>query len=129
MFFFFFFDLGGAIVYSFLFLDPAELASIFELLIIVIFGVIFTILATIIAVGVYTVLGILQITLRKYKTPTIICTIFSSISLILSIRAVILLATINEIDVFIITLMIMHIVILSLCIVSYIKFRKQAGDE
>ncbi|MFX0037801.1 MAG: hypothetical protein ACFFCY_00180 [Promethearchaeota archaeon] len=123
--FFFIFDLGGAMVYSFLLLDPSELVSIFEMLIIVIFAVLFTIFATIIAVIIYTVLGILQIALRKYKTPTILCTIFSSISIILSIRAVILLASIGAFDIFIIILMVLYIVILCLCIVSYIKFRKQ----
>jgi hypothetical protein len=126
--FFIIFDLGGAMVYSFLFLDPSELLSIFEAVLIVFFGFIITILATFIAVAVYVVLGILQITLRKYKTPTIICTVFSSISIVLSIRAVILLATINEIDFFITFLMIMYIAVLSLCIVSYIKFRKQAKE-
>jgi hypothetical protein len=119
------FDLGGAMVYSFLFLDPNELVNIFEAILIVLFGFFLTILATIVAVSVYTALGILQIALKKYKTPTIICTVFSSISIVLSIRAVILLAIINEIDIFIISLMIMYIVILSLCIVSYIRFRKQ----
>jgi len=123
--FFFIFDLGGATVYSFLLLDPAELVSVFEALIIVIFGLLFTIFATIIAVIVYTVLGILQITLRKYKTPTILCTIFNFISIILSMRAVMLLATINKFDIFIIVLMIFYTIILLLCIVSYIRFRKQ----
>ncbi len=123
--FFFILDLGGAIIYSFLFLDPAELVSIFEMLIIVFFGVIFTIFATIIAVGVYVVLGILQITLRKYKTPTMICTVFSSISIILSIRAVVLLASIGAFDLFITILMVMYITILCLCVISYIRFRKQ----
>ncbi|MDX1799268.1 MAG: hypothetical protein R3255_11515 [Candidatus Lokiarchaeia archaeon] len=126
--FFIIFDLGGAMVYSFLFLDPNELVNIFEAILIVIFGFILTIFATIVAVGVYTVLGILQIALRKYKTPTIICTVFSSISIALSIRAVFLIATINEIDIFITVLMIMYIVILFLCIISYIKFRKQKND-
>jgi hypothetical protein len=119
------FDLGGAMVYSFLFLDPAELVSIFEALIIVIFALLFAIFATIVSVIVYTVLGILQIALRKYKTPTIICTVFSSISIGLSIRAIILLATINAFDIFITILVILYIVILSLCIVSYIRFRKE----
>ncbi|MFX0022718.1 MAG: hypothetical protein ACFE9S_10350 [Candidatus Hermodarchaeota archaeon] len=118
-------DFGGAIVYSFLFLDPSELVNIFEMILIVFFGLIITIIATIIAVGVYIVLGILQISLKKYKTPTILCIVFSSISIILSIRAVYLLSTIDEIDIFIMSLMIMYIMILSLCIVSFIKFRKQ----
>ncbi|MFX1389588.1 MAG: hypothetical protein ACFE9Z_05930 [Promethearchaeota archaeon] len=123
--FFFFFDLGGATIYSFLFLDPTELVSIFEAIIIVIFAVLFTIFGTIIAVIVYTVLGILQIALRKYKTPTIICTVFSSISIVLSIRAIILIASINEFDLFITVLLIIYSVVLSLCIISFIKFRKQ----
>lgn len=127
--FFVIFDLGGAMVYSYLFLDPGDLVNIFEAILIVIFGFIITVFATIVAVGVYIVLGILQITLRKHKTPTIICTVFSSISIVLSLRAVILLVTIGEIDIFIISLMIMYIVILSLCIVSYIRFTKQAVDK
>ncbi|MFX0006810.1 MAG: hypothetical protein ACFFA7_03205 [Promethearchaeota archaeon] len=125
---FVFLDLGGAMVYSFFFLDPNEVGNIFGLLIVAIFGIIFTIIDTIIAVGVYTVLGILQITLRKYKTPTIICTVFSSISIILSVRAIILLATISVFDIFTTLLMVMYIVILSLCIISYIKFRKQKNN-
>jgi len=122
---FIFFDLGGAMIYSFLLLDPNQLVTIFEAIILVIFGLFFTIFATIFAVIVYTVLGILQIALRKHKTPSIICTVFSSISIVLSIRATILIASINAFDIFITILMIMYIVILSLCIVSYIKFRKQ----
>ncbi len=123
--FFVIFDLGGAMIYSFLLLDPNELVNIFEAILIVIFGFILTIFATIVAVGVYIVLGILQIALRKYKTPTIICTVFSSISIVLSIRAIILIASINEFDIFITILTIMYILILSLCIVSYIRFRNQ----
>ncbi len=122
---FIFFDLGGAMIYSFLLLDPNQVVNIFEALIIIIFALFMSIIATIFSVIVYTVLGILQIALRKQKTPSIICTVFSSISIVLSIRATILLASINEFDIFITILMIMYIVILSLCIVSYIKFRKQ----
>lgn len=123
--FFFFFDLGGAMIYSFLFLDPNQLVNIFEAIIIVVFGLFLTIFATIFAVIVYTVLGILQIALRKYKTPSIICTVFSSISIVLSIRAIILISSINEFDLLITMLMILYILVLSLCIVSFIKFRKQ----
>ncbi|MFX1385608.1 MAG: hypothetical protein ACFE9M_00190 [Promethearchaeota archaeon] len=123
--FFFFFDLGGAMIYSFLFLDPNQLVNIFEAIIIVVFGLFLTIFATIFAVIVYTVLGILQIALRKYKTPSIICTVFSSISIVLSIRAIILISSINEFDLLITILMILYILVLSLCIVSFIKFRKQ----
>ncbi|MFW9973541.1 MAG: hypothetical protein ACFFDF_25395, partial [Candidatus Odinarchaeota archaeon] len=123
--FFFIFDLPGAVIYSFLLLDPTELVSIFEALVIVILAFIFTIFATIIAVIIYIVLGILQIALKKYKTPTIICTVFSSISIVLSIRSVILLATIGAFDIVMITLMIFYIGILCLCILSFIKFRKQ----
>ncbi|MFX1308444.1 MAG: hypothetical protein ACFE8C_01985 [Promethearchaeota archaeon] len=122
--FFFFFDLGGAMIYSFLFLDPNQLVNIFEAIIIVVFGLFLTIFATIFAVIVYTVLGILQIALKKYKTPSIICTVFSSISIVLSIRAIILISSINEFDLLITMLMILYILVLSLCIVSYIKFRK-----
>ncbi len=123
--FFFFFDLGGAMIYSFLFLDPNQLVNIFEAIIIVVFGLFLTIFATIFAVIVYTVLGILQIALKKYKTPSIICTVFSSISIVLSIRAIILISSINEFDLLITILMILYILVLSLCIVSFIKFRKQ----
>jgi len=123
--FLFFFDINGAIVYSFIFIDPTEAVNFILGIVLIVFGFIIAIIATIFAVIIYVVIGILQITLRKYKTPSIICTVITSISIILSIRAIILYASVNMINLFLTILLIIYIVILSLCIVSYIKFRKQ----
>lgn len=121
----FFFDLGAATLYSFLFIEPNETVNIFEGLVIVIIAVLLTVLVTIFAVVSYVVLGILQIVLRRSKTPTIICNVLSGVGILLSIRVFIILASINESSLLLMILMIMYITIFSLCIVSYIEFRKQ----
>ena len=121
----FFIELGSATIYSFLFIDPNETVNIFEGLLIVIFAVILTIFVTIFAVVSYVILGILQITLRSSNTPSIICNILTGIGILLSIRVFVLLASLNEFSILLTILAIFYITIFSLCIVSYIKFRKK----
>ena len=121
----FFFDLGSTVIYSAFIIDPNEAVSLFEGIAIVIFAVLMTILGTVIAVIIYVVLGILQIVLRKVKTISIICNVFTAISIILSIRAIVILAGIGEFSILLTVLMTLYIIIFSLCIVSYMKFRKE----
>jgi hypothetical protein len=121
----FFSDLGSATIYSFLFIDPNETVSIFEGILIVIFAVILTIAVTVFAVVSYVVLGILQITLRSSKTPSIICNVLTGLGILLSIRVFFLLASLNEFSILLTILAIFYITIFSLCTVSYVKFRKE----
>ena len=121
----FFFEFGAATIYSFLFINPNQTVNIFEGLLIVIFAVILTILVTIFAVVAYVVLGILQIVIRENKTPSILCNILSGIGILFSIRVFVLLASINESSILLTILAIFYTTIFSLCIISYIKFRKE----
>ena len=122
---FFFFDLRGALIYSAFFIDFNEAVNLIEGLITIIFTFIITIIATVIAVITYVVLGILQIALKKFKTVSIICNVFTTISIILSIRAIAIYASVDEFSIMLATLLIFYIIIFSLCIVSYVKFRKE----
>ncbi|MBA7614618.1 hypothetical protein ES703_21886 [subsurface metagenome] len=106
-------------------IDLDEAVSLFEGIAIVIFALLMTIIGTVIAVIIYVVLGILQIALRKFKTVSIICNVFTAISIILSIRAIALFASAGEFSVLLTVLMTLYIIIFSLCIVSYMKFRKE----
>ena len=123
--FLFFFDINGALVYSFIFIDPTEAVDIILGIVLIVFGFIIATIATIVAFIIYVVLGILQITLRKFKIPSIICTVITSISIILSIRAIILYAGANMFNLFLTILLVIYIVIFSLCIVSFIMVRKE----
>jgi len=122
---FFFFDLNGAIVYSAIFINFNEAVNIIEGLIMILVAIIMTIIGTVIAVIIYIVLGILQITLRKFKTVSIICNVFITISILFSIRAITIYASVDEFSIILATLLIFYIIIFSLCIVSYVKFRKE----
>ncbi|MHA1913528.1 MAG: hypothetical protein ACW986_08050 [Promethearchaeota archaeon] len=121
----FFIDLSGAVIYSAVFIDPNEAVNILQGFFIVLFAVLFTIFTMVIAVIIYIVLGVLQIVLRRIKTISIICNIISGLSIILSIRAVIIYATNNEFSILLISLLAIYIAIFSLCILSYIKLRKE----
>jgi len=121
----FFFEFGAAAIYSFLFINPNETVNILEGILIVIFAAILTILVTIFAVVAYVVLGILQIVIRDNKTPSILCNILSGIGILFSIRVFVLLASINESSILLTILAIFYTTIFSLCIISYIKFRKE----
>lgn len=121
----FFFELGGTILYSFLFITPNQTVDLFEGLVIVFFAIFATIFFLIIAVAVYVVLGILQIVLRSKKTPSIICNLWTLIGIFLSIRVFILLASLDEFSILLTILAIFYITIFSLCILSYMEFRKE----
>jgi hypothetical protein len=121
----FFIDLSGAVIYSAIFIDPSEAVNILQGLFVVLFAVLFTMLTTVIAVIIYIILGILQIALRKFKTVSIICTIITGLSIVLSIRAVIIYANNSEFNIILTSLLIIYIAIFSLCILSYIKLRKE----
>lgn len=121
----FFFDFKTTVIYSAFIIDLDEAVTLFEGIAIAIFAVLMTIIGTVIAVIIYVVLGILQIVLRKIKTISIICNVFTAISIILSIRAIAFLASAGEFSILLTVLMTLYIIIFSLCIVSYIKFRKE----
>jgi len=121
----FFLDINATVIYSAFIIDLDEAVSLFEGIAIVIFALLMTIIGTVIAVIIYVVLGILQIALRKFKTVSIICNVFTTISIILSIRAIALLASVGEFSILLTVLMTLYIIIFSLCIVSYMKFRKE----
>ncbi|MFX1375629.1 MAG: hypothetical protein ACFFA0_07440 [Promethearchaeota archaeon] len=121
----FFFNLSAAAVYSFPFIGLGEIDNIFEGIVLAFLFFFATIIITGIAVVIYVVLGILQIVLRKYKTPSIICNIITGISILFSIRVFIVFAIIDESSILLTILAIIYITIFSLCIISYIKFRKE----
>ena len=118
-------DLNATVIYSAFIIDLDEAVTLFEGIAIAIFAVLMTIIGTVIAVIIYVVLGILQIVLRKFKTISIICNVFTAISIILSIRAIAIFAGIGEFSILLTVLMMLYIIIFSLCIVSYMKFRKE----
>ncbi|MFX1366401.1 MAG: hypothetical protein ACFFCE_01895 [Promethearchaeota archaeon] len=122
---FFFFDLNGAIVYSAIFIDFNEAVNLIEGLLMLIFAFIMTIILTIIAVIIHVVLGILQIALSKFKTATIICNFFITLNILLSIRAIMIYASVDEFSILLATLFTFYIILFSLCIVSYWKFIKK----
>ncbi|MFX1503433.1 MAG: hypothetical protein ACFFDH_20890 [Promethearchaeota archaeon] len=122
---FFFFDLSGAIVYSVIFIDFNEAVNLIEGLLMIIFAFIMTIIITIIAVIVHVVLGILQIALSKFKTVTIICNFFITLNILLSIRAIMIYASVDKFSILLATLFTFYIILFSFCIVSYCKFIKK----
>ena len=121
----FFIDLSGAVIYSAIFIDPNDAVNIIQGLFVVLFAVLFTMFTTVVAVIIYITLGILQIALRRFKTVSIICTVITGLSIILSIRAVIIYANNSEFNIILTSLLIIYITIFSLCILSYIKLRKE----
>ena len=121
----FFFDLGGAVVYSAIFIDYNEYVSIIEGLVKALLAFLFTILATGFAFLVYLILGGLTIAGRRLNVITIVCNIFTGISIILSIRAIIIYTDLYGTSILLIILLIIYIAIFSMCLISYIRFRKE----
>jgi len=122
---FFFFNTGGAIIYSAIFINFNQAVNIIEGILIILFAVIITIVVTIIAVIIFIVLGILQIALSKFKTVSIICNVFITISLMFVIRAIAIFALLDEFSIILAILLSFYITIFSLCMASYSKFRKE----
>ncbi|MFX1344664.1 MAG: hypothetical protein ACFFAI_06130 [Promethearchaeota archaeon] len=121
----FFFDIGGAVVYSAIFIDWNEYVNIIEGLVEALLAFIFTFLATGFAFLVYLVLGIMTILGRRLNFIIIGCNIITAISIILSIRAIIIYADLYGASLLLIVLFIIYIAIFSMCLVSYIRFRKE----
>jgi len=117
-------DTGGAVVYSAFFLPWGEAVNIFEGLVYVLVAFIFTLLATGFAFFVYLILGIMVIAGRKLNITTLGCNIITAISIILSIRAIILIGSLGEFSLLITILFIFYLFIFSICLVSYIRIRK-----
>jgi len=121
----FFFDLGGAVVYSAIFIDYNEYVSIIEGLVKALLAFLFTILATGFAFLVYLILGGITIAGRRLNVITIVCNIITGISIILSIRAIIIYTDLFGTSILLIILLIIYIAIFSMCLISYIRFRKE----
>ena len=121
----FFFDLGGAVVYSAIFIDWNEYVNIIEGLVKALLAFLFTILAAGCAFLVYLILGGLTIARRRLNVITIVCNIITGISIILSIRAIIIYTDLFGTSILLIILLIIYIAIFSMCLISYIRFRKE----
>ena len=121
----FFFDLGGAIVYSAIFIDWNEYVNIIEGIVEALLALLFTFLATGFASIVYLILGILTIAGRRLNVITIGCNIITGISIVLSVRAIIIYADLYGASILLIILLIIYIAIFSMCLISYIRFRKE----
>ena len=121
----FFFDLGGAIVYSALFVPWGEYVNIIQGIGIAIIALAFTFVATGIAVLVYLILGVMVIGGRRLNVVTIGCNIITAISIILSIRALSIYGMLGEFNPFAIFFLIIYIIIFAICLVSYIRIRKE----
>lgn len=121
----FFFDTGGAVVYSAFFVPWGEVVNIFEGLAIVLVAFVFTFLATGFAFFVYLILGVMVIAGRRLKVVVIGCNIISAISIILSIRALSIYGILGEFNIYAIFFLIIYVVIFSICLISYIRIRKE----
>jgi hypothetical protein len=121
----FFFDMPGAVVYSAFFLPWAESVGLIEGLAIVLIAFLFTIVATGFAFLVYLILGAMVIAGRRLNIVTIGCNIITGISIILSIRALAIYASLGEVGVFTTIFFIIYIIIFAICLFSYIKIRKK----
>ena len=121
----FFFDIGGAIVYSAIFIDWNEYVNIIEGLVTALLAFLFTILATGFAFFVYLIVGIMTIAGRRLNVITIGCNIITGISIILSVRAIIIYTDLYGASILLTILMIIYIAIFSICLISYIRFRKE----
>jgi hypothetical protein len=121
----FFFDLGGAIVYSALFVPWGQYVDLIEGIGIALAALVFTFLATGFAVLVYLILGAMVIAGRRLNVVTIGCNIITAISIILSIRALAIYGLLGEFNIFIIFFLIIYLIIFAICLVSYIRIRKE----
>ena len=123
----FFVDGAAAVAYSAFFIDWNEAIGLIEGFAMVIMAFLFTIAETFIAVIIYIILGALLIGARKVTFISISCNIITAISIILSIRAIAIFAdpSINQINIFLIILLIIYLTIFSTCLISYIRFRKE----
>lgn len=121
----FFFDLGGAAVYSAFFVPWGESVNIIQGLGIAILALVFTFVATGFAVLVYLILGVMVIAGRRLNIVTIGCNIITAISIILSIRALSIYGMLGAVNAFAIFFLILYIIIFSICLVSYIRIRKE----
>lgn len=121
----FFFDLPGAVVYSAIFVPWGESVGFIEGLAVVLIAFLFSIVATGFAFLVYIILGVLVIAGRRLNAVTIGCNIISAISIVLSIRATAIYASLGEFGIFTTIFLILYIIIFSICLFSYIKIRKE----
>lgn len=121
----FFFDLGGAVVYSAIFVPWGEYVTLIEGIGIAIVALVFTFVATGFAVLVYLILGAMVIGGRRLNVVTIGCNIITAISIILSIRALSIYGMLGEFNLFAMFFLIIYIIIFAICLVSYIRIRKE----
>lgn len=126
----YFVDGAAAIAYSAFFIDWNEALGLIEGIGMLIIAFAFTIAETGIAVIIYIILGAMLIGARKLTFVSIGCNIITGIGTILSIRAIAIFAdpSINQINIFLILLLILYLIIFSTCLISYIKFRKEEKE-
>jgi hypothetical protein len=62
---------------------------------------------------------------RRLNVVTIGCNIITAISIILSIRALAIYGLLGEFNIFIIFFLIIYLIIFVICLVSYIRIRKE----
>ena len=121
----FFFDLNGAVVYSAFFVPWGEAVTFIESIALAVLALIFAFVGTGFAVLVYLILGAMVILGRRLNIVVIGCNIITAISIILSVRAVAIYGSQGLFNIFTTFFLIIYIVIFSICLVSYIKIRKE----
>lgn len=124
----FFFDLNGAFVYSAINIPWGEYVTFVEAIGETIIGIVLTIGGTGIAFFIYLISGGIIIAGRKLKIITLGCNIISAISIILCIRAIYIYAIFGLFNILLTIFLIIYIAIFSICVVSYIKIRKEGSN-
>jgi len=127
----FFVDGAAAVAYSAFFIDWNEAIGLIEGIAMAIMAFLFTIAETGFAFIVYIILGAMLIGARKLTFVSIGCNIITGIGIILCVRAIAIFAdpSINQINMFLILLLILYLTIFSTCLISYIKFRKEGKNN
>ncbi|UCC18255.1 MAG: hypothetical protein JSV62_09055 [Promethearchaeota archaeon] len=124
----FFFDLNGAFVYSAINIPWGEYVSFVEAIGGAIIGIVLTIGGTGLAFFAYLISGVVIIAGRKLTLITLGCNIISDISIILCIRAIYIYTIFGLFNILLTIFLIIYIAIFSICIVSYIKIRKEGSN-
>jgi len=125
----FFFDLTGAFVYSAIIIDWGQSVTLAEAIGEALLGLILTVGGTGLAFLTYLIMGGMVIAGRRLNFITLGCNIISAISIILCIRAIYIYAIFGLFNILLTIFLIIYIAIFSICIVSYIKIRKEGSTS
>ncbi|MBD3193573.1 MAG: hypothetical protein GF317_00855 [Candidatus Lokiarchaeota archaeon] len=123
------FDFPGAVVFYNFFVDIQKSVNILEGILVGIFSAFNAILGVLISVIVYINFGIMLIAGRKVRFIAIGANIAAGISIILTIRTLIIYSLIMEFQILILILLILYITIFVICLLTYIKERRQTQDN